>query len=202
MFFLFLSHSLFISILLLISSPKVCVILCLQHETDQEKKWEMIHLKKKPTIMELSLSLSLWQQFPCTYVWFSHYYIKCPYIFSPESLPTCFFLLHNFMRGYLSLVVLCPLQELLNIYQKEKRWFRPSFTKYCVISKAGIIRYILSRCQQVYTGVTGYIKVNTGVTRYPGVWESVNILGLNSSVRTLAQYARGPGLESLLRLDF
>ena len=51
------------------------------------KKWEMIHLKKT-TMMELSLSL--WQQFPCTDVWFSHYHIKYPHSFSPESLPTCF----------------------------------------------------------------------------------------------------------------
>ena len=131
-------------------------------------------IKKTPTMMELSLSLSLSlsdsnfhvQMFDLVTI------ILNVHIFS--LLKVCghiFLLLHDVMIGYLSFVVLCPLQELLNIYQKEKRWFRPSFTKYCVISKAGIIRYtcILNRCQQVYTGVAGYIKVNTGVTRYPVV---------------------------------
>ena len=81
----------YISLLLLISSPKVCVILCLQHETDQEKSEKWFIYKKKPhNDGTLSLSLSLWQQFPCTDVWFSHYHIKCPHIFSPESLRTYF----------------------------------------------------------------------------------------------------------------
>ena len=39
--------------------------------------------------------------------------------------------------------------------------------------------------------------------RYPGVWGSVKISGLNSSVvRVLALYTTGPGLESRLRLFF
>ena len=44
---------------------------------------------------------------------------------------------------------------------------------------------------------------NQCVIRYLFVRESVNISGLNNSVaRLLARYARGPGFESQLRLDF
>ena len=41
------------------------------------------------------------------------------------------------------------------------------------------------------------------VTGYPGVWGSVKISGLNSSVgKALTRYTRGLGFESRLRLEF
>ena len=46
-------------------------------------------------------------------------------------------------------------------------------------------------------------NIDKNVTGYPGVWESINISGLNSSViRALAQYAKGTGFESRFRLNF
>ena len=46
-------------------------------------------------------------------------------------------------------------------------------------------------------------NIDKNVNGYPGVWESINISGLNSSViRALAQYAKGTGFESQFRLNF
>ena len=61
----------------------------------------------------------------------------------------------------------------------------------------------VSECHSTECNSTAQSVCHMIVTGYPGVWESVKISGLNSSVgRALARYARGPGFESRLRLDF